>query len=318
MTRIESARVFITGASGFIGANLSHALLPLGAEVHGLVRPGSNRYRLETIQHRIKLWEGDLNNQELTSRYIHNIKPDFIFNCAFPGGHGGTDSENNEMLRTGVNGSYNLLLAAGNNKVRKIIHLGSSTEYGNRIDPCSEEDVLDPVSIRGAAKAVSTILYRQFARENQFPLVILRLFSVFGPWESKTRLIPSACLAALRNRPMQLTSPGFSHDFIFIEDVIQACVLAVEKETAPGAIINIGSGKQHVNETVVKMVEEIGGILMDKTVGTYPLKSIDHTGWVADISKAKKILGWHPNHDLRGGLEKTFQWWGENVDRPWT
>jgi nucleoside-diphosphate-sugar epimerase len=316
MTCIEGARVFITGATGFVGANLAHALLPLGAEVHGLVRHGSNRYRIETIQHRIKLWEGDLHNQDLITRYIHNIKPDLMFNCAFPGGHGGTDAEKDEMLKAGVNETYEMLMAAWNNKVGKIIHLGSSTEYGNRIDPCSEEDVLDPVSIRGAAKAASTILCRQFARNNQLPLVILRLFSVFGPWESRTRLIPSVCIAALRNRPMQLTPPGFSHDFVFVEDVIQACVLAAEKDIAPGEIINIGSGKKHDNETVVKMVERIGGILIDKTVGTYPLKSIDHTGWVADISKAKKILGWHPNHDFRGGLEKSFQWWGENVGRP--
>jgi nucleoside-diphosphate-sugar epimerase len=137
---------------------------------------------------------------------------------------------------------------------------------------------------------------------------MLRLFSVYGYWEASTRLIPAAIMAALRNREIALTPPGYQRDLIFVEDVVEACLLAVEAEKAVGEILNVGSGEQWSNEQVVEMVQAVCGRRFGVRVGAYPARPSDTTHWVADNRKAQELLGWKPRHMLRSGLEKTIAW----------
>jgi nucleoside-diphosphate-sugar epimerase len=261
------------------------------------------------VWNRLTIFEGDLNEQETVNYILSRCRPDVVINCAFQKGYPSDEVNQRAMLITGVQGTANLLFASNQVGVEKFIQLGSSTEYGNRNEPCREDDPIDPVSFRGMVKAASTLFCRQFAQEHHFPVIILRLFSVYGFWEPPERLIPSACMAALRNTSISLTPPRYSHDYIFSRDVDSACLKALHSEVVPGEIINIGSGRITMNEEVIELIEKISGASIERSSGTYPLKPIDHPIWLADISKAAKVLEWKPSYSFEAGLQETWNWW---------
>jgi len=160
----------------------------------------------------------------------------------------------------------------------------------------------------GATKAAATLLCLQFARADRRPIVVLRPFSVYGYWELPTRLIPTAIMAALLNQEIALTAAGYRRDWVFIEDLVEACLLTLRAKKVTGEIINVGSGQQWSNDDVVEMVQGLSGRKVSLRVGEYPARPWDTTNWVADNRKAKRLLGWEPRHTLRSGLEKTIAW----------
>jgi nucleoside-diphosphate-sugar epimerase len=170
------------------------------------------------------------------------------------------------------------------------------------------------VTFFGVTKAAATLLCQQFARRSQLPLIILRSFPIYGYWDSPKRLISKAIGAALNNSELPLTPPGYRRDFIFIEDLMEACLLALKTRDLSGEIINIASGKQTANEEVVDLIQELTSREIKVRVASCPPRAHDKTFWVGDIRKAKKLLGWKPRHTMRDGLEKTIAWYRIHKD----
>ncbi len=318
MESLLGKRILVTGAAGFVGANLTRELLRRGADVDALVRPSTHLWRIEEIRPRLTLHLVDITHREQLEKTVNEIQPDIIFNLATY--RSSRSPEDRLMtLQTNVLGTTNLLETTAPLEYERFIHAGGSLEYGPKKKPMKESDYLEPVTLYGAAKAASTLLCQQFARANGLPIVVLRLFSVYGYWESHTRLVPTAVMKAYLNQDMALTLPGYRRDFIFVEDVVEAQLLAVNAQKVSGEIINVGSGQQWSNEEVVEMVQQISGRKINVRVGDYPARPSDTTHWVADNHKAKRLLGWVPKHTLRNGLEKTIAWFrlhqGEYLDR---
>jgi nucleoside-diphosphate-sugar epimerase len=310
---LAGSRVFVTGATGFIGANMVRRLLIEGASVHALVRPGANLWRLSDIVSQVHLQECDLLDFSGVGRCVALADPDIIYHFAFPGGHNSDFQAQLEMLSTGLLGTYALLSAASTNHVKHFIHIGSSTEYHPGKQPHGEDELIEPVSIRGVGKAASTLLCQQYAHQYDLNIVILRLFTVYGPWEQPERLIPTACRAILQDMTLPLTLPGLMHDRVFVEDMLDASVRAASHRCTSGEIINIGSGEQHTNEEIVHILEEIAGRNVKIAVGAYAPRPFDGNHWVADITRARDILGWQPLHSLRSGLEATYRFWQAQI-----
>jgi nucleoside-diphosphate-sugar epimerase len=308
VNRLKGKCVLVTGAAGFIGANLVRALLRENAVVHALIRPRSRPWRLADVLSRLVLHRVDLNDFSRLGPAVREMRPHILFHLALPSGHPSTYRENIDMLRTSVLGTANLLEATASADFQRFVHIGSSLEYGPRESPHRESDPLAPVTPRGAAKAAATLQCRQFAHANGRPAVVLRLFSVYGYWEAPTRLVPTAICAAINRGTMRMTGPGYVRDMIFVDDVVNACVRATQTDLAPGEIINVGSGTQSSNEEVIATIEELCGREIRVERGTYPPSPSDTDHWVADIRKARKLLGWEPQHTLREGLEKTIHW----------
>jgi nucleoside-diphosphate-sugar epimerase len=307
MDTLRGKRVLVTGASGFIGANLTRKLLYNGADIHALIRPNPNLWRIEEIIPRITLHQVDLTDFEMLRETVNQIQPEVIFHLA--AGRASTSFQDRlATLQANIFGTFNLLEATTPLNYLRFIHIGSSLEYGTRRRPLKESDRLEPKTFFGVNKAAATLLCQQFAQANQRPIVLLRLFSVYGYWESPTRLIPTAIMAALRNQEIALTPPGYHRDLIFIEDVLDACLRALQAEGVAGEIINVGSGQQWSNEQVVEMVQTISGQKVSVRVGEYPARASDATYWVSDKRKAKRSLGWEPRHTLHEGLKKTIAW----------
>lgn len=247
----------------------------------------------------------DLCDKEGLEKIVTEIKPEFIFHLARYHSH----KENlTDTVYTNIIGTFNLLQATAPLDYRCFVHTGSFLEYGKKLHPIKESDLLLPSTSFGAAKASATLLCQQFAHNNQRPFVILRLFSVYGYWEGSTRLIPTAIQAVLHSRKMELTIPGYRRDLIFIEDVVRAYILAIQVKNLCGEIINIGTGQEWTNEEVVNIIQSTSGRHIEVHPGKFPARPSDTIHSIADNRKAKQLLGWEPNHTLRAGLEKTIKW----------
>ena len=302
-------KVLLTGAGGFVGAELVRELLRRGAEVHAVVRRGSKLRRLEEILERLSIHEADVTDREALRRIFDSIHPIYVFHAAVERASDSTEARRS-TLRTNVEGTLNLLEAAVfAGSVRGLVHLGGSLEYGVKSEPMKESDCLEPSTFYGATKAASTLVAQQFAREHALPLVLLRLFSVYGYGEAASRLIPTAIIAALEDRPLDLTAPGYRRDLIFVSDAVDASLRAAQAaRVAAGEILNVGTGRQWSNEEVVELIQEIVGRPVRVRAGAYPARRSDASHWVADTRKAARLLGWEPRHTLREGLQKTVEW----------
>lgn len=255
----------------------------------------------------MQLHQANLLQYEALRETAEKIRPGWIFHFAVRRGSV-SQLERLDTLQTNVLGLFNLLEAIAPLDYRCFVYAGGSLEYGPRDKPLSEADNLVPKTFYGATKAASSIICRQYAQANKRPIVILRIFSAYGCWESPTRLIPTAIMTPFENGKMDLTAPGYRRDFVFIEDVVDACLLAINAEDPRGEIINIGSGQQAANEEAVEAIREITGRTILVCTGSYPARASDTSHWVADIQRARLLLGWEPRHTLHQGLEKTVAW----------
>jgi len=314
MKELRDARVLVTGASGFLGANLVRALLAQGASVTGTIRPSSDLRRLDSGQTRLNFEVVDFANPETVHPLLDRVRPELVFHLAFASGHPEEVGARSEMLRTGVLGTAAVLESAARVGVSRLIQVGSFLEYGSKDRPLREGDPIQPGTFRGAVKAACTLLCRQYALAHGLPIVILRVFTAYGPWEARSRLIPSAFLAAVRDEALPLTPLGVRHDFVHVLDVVEACLRAATLDSKGCTEVNIGSGRAWTNEAVVGLVEDIVGRKVRILPNAYPLRPVDLDRRVADTGQARKVLAWRPRFSLRRGLEQMYPWLKENLE----
>ncbi|HSX26444.1 MAG TPA: GDP-mannose 4,6-dehydratase [Chlamydiales bacterium] len=305
-------RILITGGAGFIGANFVRRLLKENIELHLLVRPETSLWRIQPFLSHLFLHRVDLECYDLLAGIIKEISPSVIFHF---GAHG-TSSAHQDAFRivtSNILGTFHLLKATQEIDYEFFAHIGGSSEYGKLEKEMNERDCIQPNTLYGATKACATLLSQQFALMYQKPLAILRLFSVYGPFESPLRLIPTAINAAFEGDLLQLTPPGFYRDLIFVEDAIDACLQCWQKRITR-EIINIGTGVQTSNEQVIACIEKLTGKKIALSPISYTPRLSDKQVWVADTRKARDKLAWSPQHSLEEGLQKTIHWYRHDID----
>ncbi len=303
-------RTLVTGAAGFVGANLVRRLAKAGCSVHAVVRPGAQPWRLTDHGPGVTVHAVDLASPAALAALFAAVQPELVFHLAAERGQ--TEKARAAMLRLNVLGAETLLELVRKHSVRRLVVTGSSLEYGSAGEPLHEDSAIAPVTWHGATKAAAHLLYRQAAQTNELPVVMLRLFHVYGPWESAHRLAPSVIRAALSGTPLELTVPGIRRDWIYVDDVCDALMLAADC-TTPGAVFNIGSGVPVANEEFVAAVEVVTGRPIALTETVFPSRLTDSTTRIADCSRAAAILGWSPRHDLLHGIRATIDWY---LDHP--
>lgn len=301
-------RVFlITGATGFVGANLCRRLVVLGEQVHILVRPTSSLWRLEGIKSKVNIHTADLCDAEQVRRLVDTIRPTIVYHLAAYGAYH-YQSEVERILHVNILGLWNLLNACNQIEYQLFVNTGSSSEYGRKQFAMRETDMLSPNSYYAVAKVAQSLFCQHFAKENDRPIVTLRLFSVFGPFEEPSRLMPRLVMAALHDKPIDMVSTDTARDFIYIDDVVETYLKIDALHALRGEILNVGTGIQSTLAYVVKVLEEVSGKRIQARWNTMPHRPWDTDVWVADGSKMQRLLGSSPKTSLREGLSQCMRW----------
>lgn len=305
-------RVILTGATGFVGANLARRLLHDGHEIHLLVRPGYTRWRIEVIRSDVCLHEVDLGDAQTLVRVVDNIRPDWVFHLAAYGGHS-SQADLRQMVQTNITGTINLVETCLDSGFEAFVNTGSSSEYGLKNHPPSEKEWLEPNSHYALTKAYATLFCRYTSLSQKCCLPTLRLYSVYGPYEEPTRLMPTLVLRGLKGELPPLVKPDAAHDFIYIEDVVEAYLLAATRPKQElGRIYNVGTGVQTSLREVVDIARQVMGLSVEPKWSTMSSRQWDSSIWVADNRKIRGELGWQPRHTFERGFQLLTNWFREN------
>src|SRR6058998_3106401 len=183
-------RVLLTGGTGFVGANLARRLLQSGHEVHLLVQPRHTGWRIEAIRDDLRLHEVDLADGERLGNLVRRIGPDWVFHLAAHGAYS-WQRDLGQIVRTNILGTMNLVGACVATGFEGFVNTGSSSEYGFKDHAPAETEALEPNSYYAVTKASATLFCRFTARARSVNLPTLRLYSVYGPYEEPSRLIPA-------------------------------------------------------------------------------------------------------------------------------
>lgn len=306
---ITNEVILVTGGAGFVGSNLVRRLVKSNNKVHLLLKATSNTWRLEDIKNRMITHYQDLENINSLRKLVHNINPHIIYHLAAHGAYS-TQTDTLKMIHTNIIGTANLINSLENINYKCFINTGSSSEYGFKEKPMKESDQANPNSVYAVTKLATSHLCQVLAKSHNKPIITFRLFSVYGPYEEPSRLIPTLVKNTITNRPIALTKNKAMRDFIYIDDVINVYIKAIQmiSKKLYGETFNIGTGKQHSNEDITRTVFEILNKKVPIETGNYKNRSWDSEYWVADIEKTTKLLHWHSIYGLKEGLKKTVDW----------
>jgi nucleoside-diphosphate-sugar epimerase len=299
--------VLVTGGAGFVGACVVRALVERGHDVHVMLRDPSRAWRLADILSRLRVHEADLIDAEQTRAVLLKSRPTAVLHLATHGAYE-SQADARAILQTNILGTYNLLEASAAARVRVIVNTGSSSEYGYQVVPMRETSRLEPNSFYAVAKACQSHLCAFAAKKWQLGIANLRLFSVYGPWEAPTRLMPTLIRRARAGLPLEMVAPNVARDYVYVDDVVEALLDFARLARLPGEVINLGSGVEASLAEVVTVVTELLGSSSEVRWGAMPARHWDTTRWSADPRKAAQLLKWHPRHTLRDGVAKLASW----------
>ncbi len=307
-------RVLITGASGFVGANLARAELAAAKEVHLLVRSGSRLERLRAVLDRCQVHQADLRDATATQRAVDRCRPEVVYHAAAQGTFV-TQADRVGTLTSNLLGTANLLDATRSHDLRAFVNVGSSSEYGHKAAPMRPEDPLEPRSDYGVAKAAATLLCQAEAFRGR-PVVTVRIFSAYGPWEDPTRIASHVMACCLRNEPPTVTAGHQPRDFIYVDDVVSLLQTAGRRPDLRGRILHAGTGRRQTVRDMVETIVAVCGAARAE-FGSRPGRADEPAVWVADIEATAALTGWGPAHDLRAGVEKMWAWLRGQAEAPY-
>ena len=310
----------VTGGAGFIGSNLSHALVSRGERVRIVDNFATGRrqniVRL-VASGKVELLEGDLTAAGVAERACQGV--DYVLHqAAIPSVPRSVDDPVTSDLAN-VHGTVLLLDAARRQSVKRVVFAASSSAYGER-DPSEakvETMAPSPLSPYAASKLACEYYLKAFYASYGLQTVGLRYFNVFGPRQDPksqyAAAIPNFVTAALTGRPATVYGDGGqTRDFCFIDNVIEANLLACTAKDAPGEIINIACGASISLVEVIRLIGEIVGNRIPPNHDPPRRGDIRHS--LADIGKATRILGYTGAISFEEGLRRTIAWYKESLD----
>jgi len=310
-------KTLVTGGAGFIGSNLVRALLERGDDVRVLDNFSTGR-RENLVDLEVEVVEGDLRSYER----VHNAvrATEVVFHL---GALGSVPRSVQDPLTSGavnVEGTLNVMLAARDEGIRRVVFASSSSIYGNQPElPLRETMAPDPISPYGVAKLAAERYCVSFSRVyHSFETVVLRYFNVFGPRQDPrsqyAAVVPLFVTAIAAGEPVTIFDDGEqSRDFTYIDNVVAANLLAADAAGANGRIFNVSAGAP---VTVNELAETIARLL-DRPVERrfLPPRPGDLRDSWADVEEARRVLGFEPGVDLEEGLRRTAEFLLEGVAR---
>ncbi len=299
-------KVFLTGASGFIGSHVARVLLDAGCDVTALVRPTTDLWRLSGVAERISFVTADLSETASIGKHLDRIRPDACIHCAWyaePGKY--LNSNENIGSLTGSLGLLEELIRVG---CRQIVLVGTCFEYRMHGGLLSETDPAGPETIYAAAKLSFNMMAQHLAKPAGVRLAWARLFYQFGPYEDERRVVPAVIKTLLRGETFP-ASPGEQiRDYLHVRDVASALWALVDRQVE--GIVNIASGN---GVTMRRLMETIGTLLGRLELirfGAVPYRTWEPMSIYGNNRRLTEEAGWKPRYAaLSEGLEETIEWW---------
>jgi len=291
-------KVLVTGASGFIGSHLCRRLVKDQAEVHAIYRT-----QAPAKESLVRWWQADVSDLTSVRRLFRDIRPDVVYHLA---SHVKGAPNLEHVLPTfhsNLQSTVNLLTLAAETGCQRIVLTGSLAE------PESANGELFPSAPYAAAKWASSGYARMFHALYQLPVVIARVFMVYGPAQQDlTKLIPYVILSLLRGETPKITSGGRLVDWIYVSDVVDGFIALGQAPGIDGATLDLGSGEL---VSIREIVQQLAGVV-DQTAnvefGALPDRPLEPTR-LAKPSETFDRIGWKPQVPLHQGLESTVDWY---------
>jgi nucleoside-diphosphate-sugar epimerase len=307
-------RVFITGASGFIGACLARDLIVSGHDVHLALRREAKLWRLEGLEGEYTPHWADVRDGDALRRALDDCRPDVIYHLATHGAYH-YQKDRSAVFATNLLGTANLLDALEGHEYRALVYTGSSSEYGHKDGPMRPGDRIEPRTDYAVSKAAATLLCLAEAYKGK-PVSCVRVFSAYGPWEEPGRLAPYVMGCCARGENPKVT-PGFQpRDFVYVDDVVALIKLAARDPSAHGQVLHAGTGTQHLVRDMIEMIVDVcGGGRIRPEYGSEALRPGEPASWVAGVDETSALTGWIPRYDLRRGVAAMWNWFGTSGAR---
>jgi UDP-glucose 4-epimerase len=303
------SRVLVTGGAGFIGSNLVRALLERGDDVRVLDNFSTgNRANLDELD--VEIVEGELRSYERVHNAVRGTE--LVYHLGALGSVPRSVQDPLTSSAVNVEGTLNVLLAARDEGVRRVVFSSSASVYGSsHVMPTSEDAAPDPVSPYGVAKLAAERYCVSFSRVYEsFESVVLRYFNVFGPRQSPfsqyAAAVPLFITRIAAGDEIDIYGDGEqSRDFTFVGNVVDATIRAGDAEGANGEIFNVAAGSPaSVNEVAATIGELVGRAVRRREL---PRRAGDLRDSWADLTKSKAILGYEPAIGLEEGLALTVE-----------
>jgi UDP-glucose 4-epimerase len=306
---LSDREVLVTGGSGFIASHLVRRLVHAGAHVSILTKYNSiiDNTRLAGLWDRITPIEADLRNLDSLAQ-LRSLRPEIIFHFAAYNHVGDSFLHVNEAIESNARGSANLLEACQD--YTRFIYISSSEVYGFQDSvPFCETANPFPISPYAIGKYAGELYARMKYHVERCPIVILRPFNAFGPYQSPRAVIAEIILTCLKGDVVCATEGRQTRDFNFVENLVDGFMLAAERDEPIGEVINIGSGREISIRTVVELIHRLTGSRSELRIGALPYRPTEIWRMVASNEKAARLLGWEPKIDLEKGLEQSIEWY---------
>lgn len=307
----DRKRALVTGGTGFVGANLVRRLLEEGHEVRLLVRQGHDAWRLADVSDRIHWIQAGLGDVSGLAALMAEFSPQWVFHLAAHGAYS-WQTDTAAIWATNVVGTANLLAACMKVGFEAFVNTGSSSEYGLKDHPPSEDEPVEPNSPYAVAKVAATLYCAHVAQATGAAITTLRLYSVYGPWEEPRRFIPQLVARGMEGRLPPLASPDAARDYVYVDDVCDAYLKVAREARRPGNVYNVGTGVQTTLREAVDLARRVLSIEQEPRWGSMPNRRWDTNVWVADRSAIEADLGWRPATALQDGLRLTAAWLAVN------
>lgn len=314
---VEDKRtILITGATGFIGTNLVLKLLEENYKVVVLKRAASDLSRLLLFDNKRNIVFYDFEHDQLDDVF-EKIKIDMVIHLAtyYKKNHIKDDIKN--MIQTNIAFPTEILQIMVEHNVKYFINTGTFFEYSLDSNvPVTEKHETNPYDLYAATKIAFEDILKFYTDKFSISTSTLRLFAPYGPFEHENKVIPFMIKNILEQTPIKFKSSGFQKwDYIFVHDIVEAFIKTIDfviNNDVKHEIFNIGSGKAFSIRDIFEQINRIGKTSIEATWDNDKNKAeINYA--CADITKAKKLLGWEPRFDLQTGLEMTYNWFKQNM-----
>jgi nucleoside-diphosphate-sugar epimerase len=299
---LSNGNLLIIGGTGFIGVNVAKEAVNRGFQVSIISKNKcSSSKQIKGVEYiAVDITKKEELFSELKDKSFH-----YVLNLGGYVNHANYSEGGSEVFKAHFNGTVNLVNCVNKTNLQKFIQIGSSDEYGDNVAPQNESQREAPISPYSLAKSAATHFLQMLYRTESFPVVVLRLFLVYGVGQDVNRFIPQIIQGCVNNNKFPVSGGEQLRDFCHIDDISNAIFLALSNKNANGEVINIASGAPVSIKDVICLIKSLIGSGKPQ-FGLVPYRISGNMELFADISKAKRILGWSPKVSLVDGLKKVI------------